>query len=145
MSNVRTQQQAERMEEADKKGTCYLCDRVAGEHNIPFIHEGVHWIIVLNDFPYAPDIHHYMIVTKKHVTKVTELFPEEWLECLEMLKWIENKTNVAGYSFFVRNGDTHYTGATLTHLHFHFLSGNSENESSEPVRVKLAHKKTLVS
>ena len=72
------------------------------------------------------------------------LFGNEWAELGKVVAWLQTHLGVSGFSFFVRSGDMKYTGATLDHLHFHFLVGGPKPENctlQDNILVTLGHKK----
>ena len=140
-SNARIPEQLRRMEELQKSGECHLCGNITGKHTAPIIYENLRWFITANDFPYPGSIHHYLIVSRRHFTKLSDLFVEAQLELFDAIRWLENHLKVAGFSFFVRSGKMALTGATLDHLHFHFLVGEEKSDETEWLMVTLGHKK----
>ncbi len=143
LSIARDAEQLRRMKKHQQEGTCHFCPEGFKEHTAPIIKEGKYWFITANDNPYPGTVHHYLIVSKRHITRETELSREEWLEKLEMLQWLENHLHPEGFSEFSRNGDLAHTHASLDHLHFHFLVGvKGENTGTEKIKVTLAYKKS---
>lgn len=147
LDNARGDQQRQIMEELQATSECFLCEetirrvvaKYPGVSTSPF-HHGEHWFVKQNDFPYGTR-HHYIIVPKRHVTKLEDLTVKEFAELQEMVVWVNQRFQLPGGSLFVRYGDMSYTGATLSHLHFHIISGVAERKGeTEPVRAKLAHK-----
>jgi diadenosine tetraphosphate (Ap4A) HIT family hydrolase len=136
---ARNKEQTRRMRECQKNNICYLCNRIATKSLIT--HEGKYWFIIENDFPYEGSVHHYLIISKRHTTRTTDLSKDEWLEKIKMLKWLEKYLGVNGFSEFSRNGDMMYTHASLDHLHFHFLVGDKKQNNSEKIKVTLGYKK----
>ena len=45
---------------------------------------------------------------------------------LDHIKWANKKFKIPGASFIMRFGDHNYTGATITHLHAHIVSGHKQ-------------------
>ena len=143
--NARTAGQLQRMKILAKgKIGCFFCNNnylKLGASKA--IYESKHWYIKKNVYPYAGTRYHYLIVPKVHVTKVTEISSKVWSEFLKMAIWTEKYLGVKGYSILARNGDMKYTGATLDHLHFHFVSGGPKKKGGklkDNVRFTLAHK-----
>lgn len=124
MHNAREKQQLERMHQLKKERRCFFCDNnydwVGAS---PALYTSPYWYIKKNDYPYKGSIHHYLIVPMLHVTTLSEITPRAWKDLHIALAWLEKKLKPKGYSVFVRSGNMYYTGATIDHLHFHFLSG----------------------
>jgi diadenosine tetraphosphate (Ap4A) HIT family hydrolase len=144
LDNAREPEQLRRMQELAEKGDCHFCrEGFEEKHTKPIIEEQKHWLVTANDYPYVkndPSFHHYLIVPKRHITRISELLQEEQIELFQMIAWLENHLHIFDESIFVRTGNMDYTGATLDHLHFHFITGVQKSENSKPVRVKLAYK-----
>lgn len=146
LDNTRTPEQLRRMKRLANGMGCFFCkDNYLEVGASPAIHRAQHWYIKKNDFPYEGTLHHYLIVPKRHITKITEITPGAWSELSEMVKWLDKLLKIKGYSILARTGDMKYTGATLDHLHFHLVSGapkKKDGELKDNVRFTLAHKST---
>lgn len=138
LDNTRDPEQRRIMEEQLRLGICHFCrEGFETRHKAPIVHEKEFWFITANNFPYVKDegTHHYLIVPKRHVAKITELNIGELIGLQSALQWLEKKLQVSGYSFFMRNGDMAYTGATLSHLHGQFLVGVPKPDDKPESRV----------
>lgn len=147
LSNVREEEQRQIMEELARTGECFLCQEVIARVAKKYpgvatlsVHEGNHWFIKNNDFPYSGTKLHVLVVPKRHVTELEDLSGEEFLELQQMFTWINKKYDVEGASMFLRYGNMNYNGATLSHIHFHILHGASKHDGGEAIRVKLGYK-----
>lgn len=139
--NAREKEQLRRMKECALNNKCYLCPPINSASVIA--HRGNHWFIMKNDFPYEGSEHHYLIVSTKHMTALADISPEAQLELFQMVEHLRKTIQgVSGFSFFVRSGDLSYTGATIDHLHFHFLvGGKRQDKASEKLKVSLGYKR----
>jgi|SRR3989344_3819834 len=145
--NAREATQLHRMQCLAKKGNCFFC----GNNYIrigatPAIHKTTHWYIKKNDYPYKGSIHHYLIASRDHVTRVTNIKPSAWSELLGVVRWLERYLKIKGGSIFVRFGDIRYTGATLDHLHFHLIVGGPKKKDGkikDNILVTLGHQKKI--
>ena len=138
MDNAREPEQLRRMQELAESGECHFClENFVRRYPDKILHGGPDWYIVKNNFPYEGSVHHYLIVSKLHITKVNEVSYSGRMELFSSIVWLEKYLEVTGESIFVRSGDMDYTGATLDHLHFHFLVGvkkpNQEKDVPEDV------------
>jgi diadenosine tetraphosphate (Ap4A) HIT family hydrolase len=148
IGNARDPEQKRRMEELKAKGLCYFCRQgKRDEGTAPkILHENIKWFISPNDFPLEGSVHHYLLVPKRHIKDCSEIGVEESWELFQrIIPWIKNHTQTDGYSLFVRSGNMTLTGATLDHLHFHFLVGGPKPETvrypDDIVPVVIAYKK----
>lgn len=143
--NARSPEQLERMRQLAKNKACFFCnDNYVAIGRAPAIRKTKHWYVRKNDYPYQGSVHHYLIAPHKHIRKVTDLTPAMWTELLSVFRWLERKLGVTGGSFFARSGDMRYTGATIDHLHFHFLVGGRRKKNGtleDNILVTLGHKK----
>ncbi len=147
LSNTREVMQRQIMEELAQTGECFLCEDVIarisekykGVATAPFYH-GNHWFIKDNDFPYEGSKLHLLIVPKRHVSKLEDLSPAEFLELQQMIMWVNTTYDVPGAALFIRYGETSYTGATLSHMHFHVMHGVEKQDGTEAILVKLGYK-----
>ena len=146
LENARDPEQLRRMEILKESGLCYFCMQGSEENKtIPKkIYETKYWYITKNDFPQPGSVHHYLIISKRHVLRETELYKKEWAEFQETLIWIEKYMKSPGFSKFSRNGDMAYTDATIDHLHIQIIAGVKKNDNTEKIKITLAHKKTSV-
>lgn len=135
LDNARDPEQARRMLELEKNGDCHFCGDVKTKHTSPIIYDELRWFITANDFPYKGSVHHFLIVSKRHITKISDLHMEAQLDLFKAMRWLENYLQTTGGSYFVRSGDMAYTAATLDHLHFHYIVGERKI-SNEPNKLE---------
>ena len=123
IDNARSDRLRQRMIEHEKHGRCHFCPEGFKSHTNPVIYQNEHWFIAGNDDPYPGSIHHYLIVSKRHTTQVVYLTDQEILAQAEAVAWLVKHLEADAYTILVRSGNMKKTGATLDHLHFHFVSG----------------------
>lgn len=147
LGNARDPQQITRMKALQAAGKCYFCRQGSaadGTLAIP-LHELEYWYIKPNDYPLDGSVAHYLIVPKRHLTDVSGISPEEAVELhTGAIPWLKAYCAVTGYSLFVRSGDMRFTGATLDHIHWHFLVGDTKPDNAtleDAVPVVIAYKK----
>ena len=144
MSNARESEQLERMKKLAKKRKCFFCGKNYLELGAaPAIYETNNWYIKKNDYPYKGSVHHYLIVPKHHFTDLIQLSGDFWQDLKKSIKWLEKKLHVKGYSVFARSGEMSYTGATIDHLHFHFIVGakKKHHKVEDNILITLGYKK----
>jgi diadenosine tetraphosphate (Ap4A) HIT family hydrolase len=144
MDNAREPEQLRIMEEHAKAGHCHFCPEGFKSHKAPVVLTSRNWFVVANDFPYKGTRYHYLIVSRRHVTSVTDLDAEAFAELFNHIKQLAMASGVAGFSIFGRSGDMNFTGATLDHLHFHFISGGPKPEGctlDDNILVTVGHMK----
>ena len=99
-----------------------------------------------NMSPYAGTKLHLIIVYKEHAIMPGEIKPEAYAELSEIFKWAEKKYKLKAGSFFMRFGDTCYTGGSVNHAHIQFLLGSakSDDANKDKLKVKLGYKKKSI-
>jgi len=79
-------------------------------------------------YPYHPVKHHLLFIHKKHIVDVRKLSNVAWKELFALISLETNKRKIAGGTFAIRFGDTHFTGASVVHLHAHLVQSNPEHK-----------------
>lgn len=142
--NARDPIQIERMKDLRARGLCFFCDKnYLAVGATPLLHESQWWYVKKNDFPYAGTNEHLLIVSKAHVTILTGLSQAAWVDLQVMLRWVESSYKLPGFGLFVRQGNLHYTGGTIDHLHIHVISGGPKPPDAtleDNILVTLGHK-----
>jgi diadenosine tetraphosphate (Ap4A) HIT family hydrolase len=139
MENARTPEQKELMERIQKDGVCPFCaEHFKKYHPKPVLRESNFWFVTENISPYTGTKHHFILVYKpEHATSLEELSPEAFSDLLSLMQVTVREFKIPGGSFFMRFGDTKYTGSSVAHLHAHVLMGDADSPDHEAVRVKL--------
>jgi ATP adenylyltransferase len=145
MHNARDKGQLARMQQLKNEKRCFFCENNYTDIGAsPAVYESPFWYIKKNDYPYKGSVHHYLIVPKTHINSLSDISSKSWSALSKAIEWLEEKLKVKGYSIFARSGDMHYTGATIDHLHFHFLTGAKSSGPSklkDNILVSLGYKK----
>lgn len=143
LQNARIPAQANKMKKLIKLGICPFCkENFAKHHDNPILRETKSWIVSKNDYPYDGTKTHILLVFKKHADSFEKISPKEITEFLQNIKWIKKKFKIPGGSLFMRFGDHDYTGATVTHLHAHIISGSKQNKGTEIITTVMGYKKS---
>ena len=140
--NSRSAQQLNRMTKAEKLNICPFCPKGLNEiHRLPVEKETFDFFVTKNAFPYEGTSIHYLIVFKKHITKINNLEPDKWVQIGELFDWILENTKTSSGGLFLRFGDMHWTGSSIEHLHFQVISGTkSDKNKNKSLKVKLGYK-----
>jgi len=145
LDNARNSEQLERMKKLAKEKKCHFCkEGFSKTHSSPIVYENKSWFITANDFPYQGAQHHYLIVSKKHIKDLSEISDKSQTDFFKSISWLKKELKTKGYSIFVRSGDMSLTGATLDHLHFHFIVGIKKTKNMKEknrLLVTLGYKK----
>lgn len=142
VKNGRTKEQILKMKRLTREKKCPLCRKdFEVVHASPVVKEGKYWLITDNDFPYDGTRFHFMLVAQKHIVDVSEVDDKGWIEFGDMLNFIKTKWKISGGTLLMRTGNMSFTGATIAHLHAHFIVGGKSKKSSEWINAKVGYKK----
>ena len=137
--NARTEEQKALMAKIEQDGVCPFCaDYFRKYHPKPILKETDHWFFTENMSPYAGTRHHFIFVYKpEHVNELAGITPEAFADLFGLINSAVSEYEIPGGAFFVRFGETRYTGGSVAHLHAHLIMGDVDASGHEPVRVKL--------
>lgn len=82
-------------------------------------HQG--WIATANSWPYKDTKHHFLFIPNKHLTQFSDLTVKDLKAVKDLIDWIVAKYKIKGGGVTLRFGEQKYTGATVSHLHFHLI------------------------
>ncbi len=140
LSNARLPAQRAQMEEITKQGICPFCPKhLPRTHREPIEWGGTWWLVTKNDYPYEGTVVHYLLICRQHVTRVDELPPEAMAEFGEHIAQLSQ--DIPGGVVLMRWGDTAVTGATIAHLHAHFIVGGPAKEGAEKLKTNIGFMK----
>ncbi len=123
-----------------------VIDEIAKEKICPFCAEHVHrihpnpieekkfWLVTDNAYPYKPVKQHILLIHKDHIEHVSELSREAWDELQDILVELSKNKNIVGGALMMRFGDTHYTGASVTHLHAQLIQGDPDDSEYDKTK-----------
>ena len=88
--------------------------------------------------PYPGTKYHFIFVYKPtHIEDPSLLTTTETGDLFALMTWATKHFSIPGGSFFMRFGESKYTGSSVAHLHAHLLMGDVDAPDHTPVRVKL--------
>lgn len=141
LENARHKDQKEIMEMIKKEGFCPFCpEHYERSSLMPIIKQGKFWHIRQNRWPYENTRIHLAVIHNAHAEKISDLTPEAAQELFELAKWFEIEYKVSGGGIGIRFGDPRVNGATVNHLHAHFITADitdRENPRYKPVRFRV--------
>lgn len=115
------------------EGVCPFCPETFKWHTKPILKYNGPWFVTENFNPYKNSKFHFLIISKKHKEKLSELTMRDWKSILELIGWTLKKFKIKGGGITMRFGDTLYTGATVKHLHAHLIVPVVKNGKPFPV------------
>lgn len=139
LDNARLEEQRQTMEEIMTEGNCPFCmDQVLKWHKEPMLRSGNYWLLTTNQWPYEEAATHLLLIAKVHAERLAELPPAAGEELIGMVQWAEQKFGSQGGGLAMRFGDTALNGATVAHLHVHFLlPRHPESPGFQPIRFRI--------
>ena len=142
--HARTEEQIKLMEKIEKDDVCPFCpEHFKKYHPKEVLKETEWWMVTENMSPYEGTRVHLILVYKKHIAMPNKMDPKAATELVKLFDWVIKKYKIKGGSFFVRFGDTRYTGGSVDHLHVQLLTGTakSDDKKRDKLKVKLGYKK----
>ncbi len=117
---------------------CPFCpDQLAAFHKNPILYENNTWLITKNMYPYKNTKHHFLLIHKIHISTPAEMTDSAKKDLFDLILWANTEFKIPGGTFFMRFGDTKYTGASVSHLHAQLVSSDPTQEGYEPVVARI--------
>ena len=103
-------------------GKCPFCKDNFKYHKEPIIKQKKDWLLTKASWPYK-NIHcHFLILGEKHKENFSQLTKNDLITISYLTRWAIKKYQIKGGALAIRFGQTDYTGASVSHLHFHLIS-----------------------
>lgn len=139
LDNARYDDQRRVMSEIVADGVCPFCaDHLEKYHKEPILRQGEHWTLTPNQWPYEHTRVHLLAISSYHTEALSDLKPGSMDELLDHLQWAEFTYNVAAGGLAMRFGDVKKNGATVNHLHAHFIVPEDNLPPDTKVRFKIS-------
>lgn len=123
-------------------GFCPFCEEhLMKHHRRPILHKTKYWLATENSWPYEGTKHHFLFIARPHVESTETMSPAMWEDLRKLYKKIVREYGIKGASLLLRSGDTRYTGASVSHLHAHLVSGGIRRKKADPIKALIAFKK----
>ncbi len=117
MANVRTPAYREHMQNTIEKGICPFCELDHSKNVV--IKQNRHWRVWVNPFPYDHHEHHLVIANARHITDITKITGDAWVQLGSIVRWCVSEFNIPGGGLVMRFGEPSKSASTLRHLHMH--------------------------
>jgi ATP adenylyltransferase len=135
IKNARMPLQIKNMERIEADGVCPFCPEHLQKYHVPpIVREGEYWVVTSNMYPYENTAHHYLFITKEHLTNTKNLSEEAWAELRTLTNWLIETYKIESGTLLMRSGDMSKTGATVLHLHAQFVVGS---DPAKPVITRV--------
>lgn len=140
--NARTEEQKNLMARIETDGVCPFCaEHFTTYHPKPILKETDFWFVTENMSPYEGTKLHFIFVYKpSHISTLDQISPEAGADLVTLLAWVTQTYSIEGGSFFMRFGNTQFNGSSVEHLHAQLITGTTQSEDNEAIRVKLGWK-----
>ena len=134
LTSARSDGQLRYMKDLEAAGICIFCAH--DRHPEPVEHEGQHWYVTRNAYPYPGAYAHYLIVARRHVESFDELPDAAGAELWAIKRQLKAKLEPLATATVERSGDMRYNGGSVAHLHAHFVA--LDREPTETVRFRVS-------
>lgn len=133
IKNSRTPEMRRRMKLLQERGICAFCKEGMNFLEKTELYSGQLWFVTINDAGYEGSVTHVMAVPRRHIRDPEELTLEELHEFFRVvIPWARNELKMEGVAALFRFGRTERTGATIHHLHVHFIEGVDRVDLNHP-------------
>jgi ATP adenylyltransferase len=129
LNNAREEEQRKVMEGFQEDGKCPFClEQILKLENQPVLFQNEDWSVIENRWPYKHTRIHLLFISKRHVERLMDLSPNEFASLLSAAQWAEREYKVASGAVVMRFGDSEHNGASVIHLHVHFIVGDGSGK-----------------
>jgi diadenosine tetraphosphate (Ap4A) HIT family hydrolase len=126
------------IEQIHQEKICPFCpEHLSKFHKHPILLEGNRWRVTTNMYPYKGTKYHFLFIHREHITDTANMPQESFIELRQHINQMVKENNIPGGTLMMRCGDTTHTGASVTHIHAHFVVPDFENPYHKPVRVRI--------
>ncbi|MFH1582514.1 MAG: HIT domain-containing protein [bacterium] len=122
IKNARRGEYKRVIEKIAKTGKCPFCKENFKYHRKPIYKRKNSWFLTNDTWPYKNARIHLLILGDKHKESFSELTKTDLESVSCLTKWAIKKWKIKGGGLAMRFGDTDYTGASVSHIHFHIIS-----------------------
>lgn len=118
---------------------CPFCKENFKYHKKPIIKQKGDWFLTEASWPYKNTRYHYLVIGDKHKENFSELTKKDFEAISYLTRWAIKKYKIKGGGLATRFGDTDFTGASVSHIHFHIISPkiNKKTKRSKTVNFPI--------
>lgn len=109
------------LETIEDTAKCPFCKENFKYHKKKILKTYKNWFITKSSWPYKNSKFHFLIISEKHKEEFGDLKNSDFKIVSDLVNWAIKKYKIKGGALTLRFGDTQYTGATVCHLHLHFI------------------------
>jgi diadenosine tetraphosphate (Ap4A) HIT family hydrolase len=130
IGNARKGEYKKVIEEIARTGKCPFCKENLKYHRKPEFKRKNGWFLTENTWPYKDARWHLIILNDEHKENFSELTKKDLEAVAFLANWAIKEYKIKGGVLAIRFGDTNYTGASVSHLHFHLISPKKDKKTS---------------
>ncbi|MFA7308481.1 MAG: dihydrofolate reductase [Patescibacteria group bacterium] len=138
-ANAQSAEYQKDLQQIQKTGICPFCLGGKTDLSNPLLMEINDWRLMPNIFSYKEAKHAFLLIPVRHMTDVSEMTVSDFLGVQALVAWARKNYGIPGGAIALsavamRFGPTPSTGATVTHLHGHFITPhlNAEGTAASP-------------
>jgi dihydrofolate reductase/diadenosine tetraphosphate (Ap4A) HIT family hydrolase len=132
----RSEKQANLLEKIVDDDVCPFCpENILSYHEKPILMNGKYWMVTENSHPYENTRIHLLLIHKEHLTKPFEASDAAQKELMSLVRSLTRIYGVVGGSLLWRFGEMSYSGASVDHLHLHFVVGHGDPDRKVRTRI----------
>jgi len=109
------------LEAIENTAKCPFCKDNFKYHKKKILRKEKNWFITESSWPYKNSKFHFLVISEKHKENFKDLKAADLKIVSDLTNWAIKKYKIKGGALSLRFGDTNYTGASVCHLHFHFI------------------------
>jgi len=135
VNNARKGEYKKIIEEIYRTKKCPFCKENFKYHKKPIYKKMGGWFLTNNSWPYKNSKNHLIILGNKHKEDFNELTGKDFKDISFLTNWAIKNFKIKGGGLAVRFGDTNFTGASVSHLHFHIISPKIDKKTKRAKSV----------
>lgn len=93
-------------------------------HPHPILKHYKHWFVTKSAHPYPGTIHHFMVISTIYAEFLEELHSDAAIELQKIIEEVNKEYKIEGGGYWMRYGDSDFTGATVKRLHGHIIAAD---------------------
>jgi|SRR3989344_257627 len=135
IKNARSGEYKNIIEKIAGTGKCPFCKENFTYHKKPVYKKSDKWFLTNNSWPYKNTAHHLIILGDEHKENFSELTKKDLASIGFLTNWAIKNWKIKGGALSMRFGDTDYTGASVSHIHFHIISPKVSSKTKRAISV----------
>ncbi|MEK7194614.1 MAG: HIT family protein [Patescibacteria group bacterium] len=112
------------------RGKCPFCEIDPKMNKV--IAENEYWLAWPSPAPEKNTKHHFLIVSKRHITDTEELQPAEQMSLFRIMRELRQEHGYQSRGILIRDGDARLSAGTIEHLHIHVMVPDGTGRVESP-------------